>query len=422
MSRLNGYWLWVAGVAFALAAPALCGEDIEAPPRLFEARYRAWRQEMDTMPPAAQRFQSRRPVPELQPSAARDRLLALGVASVPILMERCDEYGVESLLESITKWRLHWDKGAGPQGELVWLCDEFPDVSRTPGGPSNNARLIRRWWEEAEVVVPRLFAVRYGKWKELKAEGAGDEVAKVFKRLLDLGVWALPLIMERLTAGEVEMVPAISYLTDGAISKEASIDECKLWWEQHRSSWLVPPAPKDRLTRDEMELLKGWLRASPSIEGAAQVATVCMRRFLAREKVVELVVAPAATLQDNEVEYRFGAGFRLAMEFGQNGYATAASLGRSNQALAQPPTQGVLTDQERETLKKWSQLELGLGRAAEVAAICVKRRLNREQVLREIPRTPAADANLRYVMDRGSDLVLQFDDHGKVLSAIIRQP
>jgi hypothetical protein len=416
MQRFGGISTWFLAVVLAFSPLALYAQEApsDSLQQEFEQRYRAWRGEMaSVVSPTGS--------PDLRPSAARDELVAMGVPSVPILIERYYEYGLPIVLASITKWHLGWEKAKTPGGDLMWICEEFPEVSYAMGESLDWRTLPRRWWEEADVLVPRLFAERYRLWKDAVAQGPPEEVAKRLKRLRDLGVWALPLMIEKVRAGDADLIASVSYLTDGALPEDATAAECLRWWEEHKADWIVPPAPKERLTSHEKEFLSHWLADTPDIETAGRVAAICLSRWLSEPEIAEVVGKPTSITADGEAQYTFAPGHRLRLEFGKSGHVVAATLELTGAAIAAPVPQGEFGEEEREALRRWYPPSSSLRRTAYVAAICLARRLTQERIEQEVGWMSSRKAPLTYVVAGGA-LCFRFDEQGRILSATIRQP
>jgi hypothetical protein len=423
MRAFIGVPRWICALVLVSATSALPLRAIPSGSlsREFELRYRAWRTEIG--PSYSDDVDSGMP-PFARPSAARDRLVALGVSSIPVAIERSDEYGVPFVLRCITKWRLDRRRARGLNGERIWVYSEFPDVSRSDRDSFDGRRLAWRWWEEAEVLVPRLFAERYRLWKEAATQGSATEVARQLDRLRDLGVWALPLMIEKVRGGDGDLIASVSYLTDRALPEDATAAECLRWWDEHKADWRVPPPPKERITDEEKAFLKGWRTTEPTVEAAARAASICMRRWLSKEQVVSLVGPPDSATSDGQAVWAFAPGLQLGLQFGKSGYVVAATLSLTDEALKASGSLSDLTDQEREVLRHM-HTELSLTHVARVAAICVNRRLTREEVVQRFgsgsPLHEPTDGSVEYRLP-GKVLVYRFDEQGRMQSATVRQP
>jgi len=475
MRGFRRFVLWFCFVVVAVASPVQSNEagTPDSVAQMFETHYRAWRREMLTVLSGSSR------TPDC--SVRGTPLAMLGVPAVPVLLERYDEFGVPALFRFITKWGPQWQRGVGPDGEVISVCMELPMISGGSYAHVDSRLLAWRWWEEADVLVPRLFAERYRLWKESVAEGSPEEAAHRLQTLRRLGVWALPFMIEKVREGDADLIPSVSYLSYGPapqdaeayeylnqvwvdreywkvpiLPADATVQECLDWWEANREHWTVPPPPAERITPEEKAFLQEW-RAQRPAAGAARAASVCMRRWLTRGQVIGYAGPPAAATADGTLEYECTPGLRLALEFGRNGYVVAATFAQADEAA--PAAQEPWTDEEREALRRMYG-ELSLTHMAPVASTCVTRRLTAEQVLEALgPGLPEGDEaagsagghvepGTRLVIApqgytsptrargprrdglRGSggfllpvtQLILRFDEADRVRSAQLRQP
>ena len=141
--------------------------------------------------------------------------------------------------------------GADPT-EYVWTVDEFPDLS-SAGGPPDARVLWLRWWETGREEVPERFEELYDTWRSLREQGEEQAAAETYERIKDLGIVALPLLIEKARKGDRDVIPAILYLSDGEVvgdsgatsgrrKRDPSPSECVAWWEKHGEKWVLPPA------------------------------------------------------------------------------------------------------------------------------------------------------------------------------------
>ena len=441
MRGFRRFVLWFCFVVVAVASPVQSNEagTPDSVAQMFETHYRAWRHEMLTHVSLSSRG------PEW--SVRGTPLAMLGVPAVPVLLERYDEFGVPALFRFITKWGPQWQRGVGPDGEVISVCMELPMISGGSYAHVDSRLLAWRWWEEADVLVPRLFAERYRLWKESVAEGSPEEAAHRLQTLRRLGVWALPFMIEKVREGDADLIPSVSYLSYGPapqdaeayeylnqvwvdreywkvpiLPADATVQECLDWWEANREHWTVPPPPAERITPEEKAFLQEW-RAQRPAAGAARVASVCMSRWLTRGQVIGYAGPPAAATADGTLEYECTPGLRLALEFGRNGYVVAATFAQADET-AGPAAEEPWTDEEREALGRMYG-ELSLTHMAPVASTCVTRGLTREQVLAALgtgsPRHDGSDGSIGYA-GPGTRLTLRFDGADRVRSAQLRQP
>ncbi len=171
--------------------------------------------------------------------AFRD-IVKLGISIIPFVVEKQQEdHLLGYALHKITKLRLHTRRLGKDPNEWVWTVEEFPDIRETQG-PADSRTLWLRWWREGRSLTDRRFASLYLEWRELKREEADEEAQRVYRRMIDLGIAALPNMMDKIKEGRKELIPAVSELTDGDVDKAAEVSECIKWWKENKEKWLIP--------------------------------------------------------------------------------------------------------------------------------------------------------------------------------------
>ncbi len=216
-----------------LAAQPPAAGDVES---LFEAKYAAW---------AAWLQEHASPSSKIDLSTLFDNqpfrdIVALGPPAVPYMVDKMQEnHWIGEALSRITTYRWHTIRlGPGP-GQWVWMVEEFPDMvneSRPPGG----VEVWPRWWTEGPKHTGERFAALYGEWKALKDEGREEDAQAKYQRITDLGIAALPWLVEKVQAGDTAPIPALSTLTDGEVKPDATAEQCVEWWNANKANWTLP--------------------------------------------------------------------------------------------------------------------------------------------------------------------------------------
>jgi hypothetical protein len=171
---------------------------------------------------------------------AFQKIVDLGVEAVPLIMEKMKTNPhVGEALFRITKWRYHINR-TGTPGNSVWTVEEFPDERETKG-PPDVIRVIERWWVEFRSQVPQRFAALYEEYNSLKDQGKKEEAEEKLLRIKDLGIDALPLLIDKIQQGDTRMIPAMAHLTDKKVPESASSSECVSWWAANKAKLTLPP-------------------------------------------------------------------------------------------------------------------------------------------------------------------------------------
>lgn len=109
------------------------------------------------------------------------------------------------------------------------------------------------WWQNGAKFTEQRFNAIYSKWKnEKETDRPKYVVRKQFFKMIDLGIPALPFMVEKVKRGEIEFIPAISKLTDGKLKKGATQAECLEWWNKNKQKWLIPFGEKLRVGVDKL--------------------------------------------------------------------------------------------------------------------------------------------------------------------------
>ena len=112
--------------------------------------------------------------------------------------------------------------------------------------PSENYELWIDWWNNGSELTKQRFGAKHNEWKAMKKE-TKDEKSFAQNRLsemTDLGIPALPFMIERVKQGEIDFIPLISKLTDTKLAETATTEQCLAWWEANKQKWLIPfPEP-----------------------------------------------------------------------------------------------------------------------------------------------------------------------------------
>ena len=229
----------------ALAGLALCGilaqaqrgplgieydnvkdEDMEAE---FATRYEAWKKWIAELkfPKEHLELMSGGPGREYM------EIVKLGPRAVPYIIAKMEsngaadfdfDYDLESAAYLITRKR--FPRRAWPEG--------------TYDDPRTCARMYIKWWNEERKDTPRVFAELYAKWKALGDAGDRGAARKILEEITMLGIDVLPFVMERIEAGEEEMVTVASWMR--GLKKQPGGGEAVLkWWRENRADLTLPP-------------------------------------------------------------------------------------------------------------------------------------------------------------------------------------
>ena len=103
-----------------------------------------------------------------------------------------------------------------------------------------NLKMFVQWWEEGRKETPQRFSNLYAEWKHLREAGKDKEATSKYYMIRNLGIDALPLIVQEIQQGDSELVPIVAYL-DNDVSSTATISQVVSWWAENKDKWTLPP-------------------------------------------------------------------------------------------------------------------------------------------------------------------------------------
>jgi hypothetical protein len=214
----------------------------------FERRYTAWR--------GTEKFTALSDVTKLAEIESFHEIVLLGPSAIPFMIERIEESR----------------RMSDPFGHILHIA-----VRRITKASFPPAADVVSWWK-SRGDLPARFEKHYTNWKQARAKGplvlqteqhvyndstkrierklTETELGQAYKALRDLGIDALPLIVEKVKAGDLDLLPLFDELTDGIGHTYVGTlqERAKFtlnWWEANKKDWLVPPVSAAKLKDDK---------------------------------------------------------------------------------------------------------------------------------------------------------------------------
>lgn len=167
-------------------------------------------------------------------------IVKLGVPILPLAIDKLkkNDDWVGMLIPEITKTRIdsQFDKEKG-----VYVFEDYPDFTYKPQYLRGNGETAKNiwvyWWEKGRKKTPELFAKKYANWKSAIDNGKPDETKKRYQDIQNLGIVALPEIVDKIKSGQKRLIPMFSYLVDNNVKETASPEECLKWWEDNKKTY-----------------------------------------------------------------------------------------------------------------------------------------------------------------------------------------
>jgi hypothetical protein len=216
----------------------------------YEACYRAWQEKVE------RDFSTSSLGPEVYRKCDEyERLVALGPRAVPFF------------IKELEGWAKFKKDGTFARGDAFLLDDA---VGRIVHKKFEDWADVLAWWQ-SRADVPLRFRQAYEQWKRAKADGQSvlqvdetvfdertkrlqtrqtrTELGKAYFAIRDLGIDALPFLVETLKAGDYDLLPINAEVGGwrapperaGTLAEQAK--EALEFWEKYREELLLPPAP-----------------------------------------------------------------------------------------------------------------------------------------------------------------------------------
>ena len=207
---------WLAILTISVAC-AISGAE-ESLQATFERQYQAWRQ-----------WRSEHGYLSFYTgNVPFGNIVALGPRAVPLIVQKIeqnpDDFHLHQAIRRITKMEFYLPE---------WPADDRPD-SRWA------CRVILQWWKEGRKETAGKFASGYAKYLASRAQSKETDARTEVVRLANLGIAALPYVMEKMPTDNGDLVKLVSQLTDRAVSPDAKPAECLEWWAKNKEKWLLP--------------------------------------------------------------------------------------------------------------------------------------------------------------------------------------
>jgi hypothetical protein len=132
---------------------------------------------------------------------------------------------------------------------MVSDVKEFPELG-TMTFRTSYKKMWQHWFKNGREYTEREFDQRYNQWKQKRAymrsrhpdkdeAYAAKAAALTRKKIMGLGIAALPYMIDKVNQGDIHMISSISELTGGQLKKNATKTECLVWWNNNKQKWLI---------------------------------------------------------------------------------------------------------------------------------------------------------------------------------------
>ncbi len=112
--------------------------------------------------------------------------------------------------------------------------------------------LWSQWWRGGPQFTRARLEAKHSEWKAMKKENQLEKsnANSKLSEMADLGIPAIPFMVEKVKQGETDFIPLISKLTNKKLAETATKEQCLAWWEANKQKWLIPFPEPDALPAD----------------------------------------------------------------------------------------------------------------------------------------------------------------------------
>jgi len=159
--------------------------------------------------------------------------------TVPIIIEIAEEIGeadtMHDYLAYMTKVEFNLKYS---REDRAYTVREFPELGKI----DSSLKVWRHWLNIGKKYTEDEFQKQYSQWHTVKQTRSEEKAAikNEYRKMLKFGVASLPLMIEKISQGELALIPAVSELTNRNLKEDATQDECLQWWKKNKQRWLIP--------------------------------------------------------------------------------------------------------------------------------------------------------------------------------------
>jgi len=116
----------------------------------------------------------------------------------------------------------------------------FPELGRFDIGQNPHKKVWQHWLKVGRQWTRQRLESTYQDWKRMKGGPLQNIEGNRRWKMTQLGIAALPFLIEKIATGDTELIEQVSQLTRGKVSRDASREEVLQWWDKNSESWTMP--------------------------------------------------------------------------------------------------------------------------------------------------------------------------------------
>ena len=169
-------------------------------------------------------------------------IVDMGVVVIPFIIEKIEskKKSVSSIRSALFKILKYKSNTLYNRETKKVIFIDFPEYN------SKKKPFFDFWWYKGRKKIPQTLKTRYEEYKQLKSRRDVKGAEEKLQKIQNLGYDGLPVMIEMVKSGEVDLIPVISRLTasekrgDVNLPASARAEEVLQWWEKNKERFLVP--------------------------------------------------------------------------------------------------------------------------------------------------------------------------------------
>lgn len=145
---------------------------------------------------------------------------------------------LSSCMTQMTKIRLI---SKSNRDEKTMTFPNFPELGAVKLGDYKLTEFWRYWYNVGKNSTKQKFEEQYNQYSQAKRTRPDEKsvISYTRRKISELGVVALPLIIEKIDNGETDLIPLVSQLTDNRVKSDAQAQEVLDWWKDNKDRWTI---------------------------------------------------------------------------------------------------------------------------------------------------------------------------------------
>ena len=201
-------------------------------------------------------------------------LKAKGVSIIPSLIRDLQRtkyiYGVD-LITDILKMKLNRTFDSEKNEYLFADYPQFNEAYSKCNDDVKTMDILPYWWDHGRQMTPQLFAQKYADYQTAKKSGNEKDIKAKYTLLQNMGVIILPDLLEKIEAGETDLIPMFSELgkqkelkdlmrgrTKNRQKELETPEDCRIWWDANKKKYEVILNYNKRSDADCEAVIQSW--------------------------------------------------------------------------------------------------------------------------------------------------------------------